>query len=401
MKKKYYISRRKKGSRYVFLYRLNRESGAVEEDERTFHVIPVQPGQERPTSRAQAKELVEELIKERKKELEKETAAKKRKGTSYQTVGEYAALFYNPATCPHIARVRPGRINPRTQRHQRANIHNHILTDPIAGIPLDAVVPADVGACRQRLLDKGLAEGTVFQCMNALRVVFREARINRLIDFDPASAVSRMKPKPLERGVFTEADLKKLIHTPVEPDSLMAFSLAAATGLRMSEVLALRYQNIHEDWIDVVEAWKDTDVLGPPKWEKPRQLPIPVFLQEMIKVYKEDRVRIHPTDLFICEDVTGARRGATWWRNAFARTSKAAEIPRKDSKGRIRTPHSLRHTLNSMLIEKGCNPIKVQFFFGWSFNIPVPVLSGVHRGYTHMGVEDLRELIPVIEAIFS
>jgi integrase len=237
--------------------------------------------------------------------------------------------------------------------------------------------------------------------MNALRVVFREARMNRLIDFDPAAAVSRMKPKPLERGVFTEEELKRLIHTPVEPDALMAFTLAAATGLRMSEVLALRYRNIHEDWIDVVEAWKDTGVLGPPKWEKQRQIPVPMFLQAMIKVYKEDRVRIHPTDLLICEDITGNRRGPTWWRKAFARTLKAAEIPRTDSEGRVRTPHSLRHTLNSMLIEKGANPIKVQHFFGWSFHAPVPVLSGVQRGYTHMGVEDLRELIPVIEQIFS
>jgi integrase len=401
VKRKYYVSRRKKGSRYIFLYRLNKESCAVLEDERTFHVVPVPEGQERPTSRPQAVKYVEQLIETKKRELEKAAAAEKRKGTSHQTVGEYAALFYDSTTCPHIARVRPGRINPKTQRHQRANIHNHILTDPIAGIPLDEVVPADVGACRQRLLEKGLAEGTVFQCMNALRVVFREARINRLIDFDPASAVSRMKPKPLERGIFTEEELKRLIHAPVEPDAQMAFTLAAATGLRMSECLALRYRNIHDDWIDVVEAWKDTDVLGPPKWEKPRQLPIPIFLQAMIKVYAEDRIRTHPTDLLICEDFAGIRRGPTWWRKAFTRTLKAAGIPRKDSEGRTRTPHSLRHTLNSMLIEKGCNPIKVQFFFGWSFNIPVPVLSGVQRGYTHMGVEDLRELVPVIEAIFS
>jgi hypothetical protein len=62
VKKKYYISRRKKGSRYVFLYRLNKESGAVQEDEQTFHVVPVPAGKERPTSRRQAEELVEELI---------------------------------------------------------------------------------------------------------------------------------------------------------------------------------------------------------------------------------------------------------------------------------------------------------------------------------------------------
>ena len=81
------------------------------EDERTFHVVPVPEGKERPTSRAQAVKYVEKFIETRKKELEKVAAVQKRRGTSKQTVGEYAALFYDPAICPHIVRVRPGRNN--------------------------------------------------------------------------------------------------------------------------------------------------------------------------------------------------------------------------------------------------------------------------------------------------
>jgi hypothetical protein len=79
VKKKYYISKRitksKKGSRTVFLCRLNKESGAVVEDERTFHVVPVPEGKERPTSNRQAEKYVEQHIETRKKELEKAAAA--------------------------------------------------------------------------------------------------------------------------------------------------------------------------------------------------------------------------------------------------------------------------------------------------------------------------------------
>lgn len=160
--------------------------------------------------------------------------------------------------------------------------------------------------------------------------------------------------------------------------------------------------NVHLfDRIDVFEAWKDRNVSGLPKSNKPRSIPIPEFLSEAIQSYLEDRVRTNPDDLLFCEELTGNRRSECWWRKNYYKALKQGEIAVFDARGRKRQPHSLRHTLNTLLLDQGCNPLKVQFYLGWGPSSKVPVLTTVQRGYTHFAVEELRELIPVIERILQ
>ena len=86
------------------------------------------------------------------------------------------------------------------------------------------------------------------------------------------------------------------------------------------------------------------------------------------------------------------------WRKGFIAAREKAGIQRIE---RNLMPHSFRHTLNTLLLEAGCDILKVQAFFGWSSKAN-PILTPVHRCYTHLDEADkLRELVPVIENIFE
>ena len=60
MKKSFYLKKVKRKNKNIYLYRLNRESGVVEADEKTFHSTSL-------SSKAKAESYVLKLIEERKK----------------------------------------------------------------------------------------------------------------------------------------------------------------------------------------------------------------------------------------------------------------------------------------------------------------------------------------------
>ena len=105
------------------------------------------------------------------------------------------------------------------------------------------------------------------------------------------------------------------------------------------------------------------------------------------------------SDLLFCDPDTGARRGPTWWKKAFVGAVAKAGLPVCDAEGHKRTPHSLRHTLNTLLLVEGVSPILVREYLGWSED--GHKLTKVQRGYTHFSVTDMTGLVQTIDRVFA
>jgi integrase len=309
----------------------------------------------------------------------------------------YLAPFYVWETCPHVRRLQEDgrRITRRHVHGMRRLIEGKILKDPIADLPVREIRRADVLDFRSRLLSAGTGARTVNRTIAVLKVAFREGMFREELERDPTGGVGMVNYDRKVPGTFSPAEIAALF--PEEPPGpwkdlldYTCFILAATTGLRRGEILALRWKavDLAGATIRVEEAWKGGDEFGLPKSGKPREVPMPSRTVQALAILREEGIRTSPEDRVICEDDGTVPRG-TWWKKHFASAMRNAGI---DVKARSLRPHSFRHTLNTILLDGGMDPAKVRALLGWTN-------TKVQDGYTHWQPEHLREGAEKIEQI--
>ncbi len=141
MKKMFYLKKVKRKKGLVYLFRLNKESGVVGEDEHTFHSTY-------QSSRPGAEAYVYELIESRKDT--------KCVTVSEMTLREYADPFFVWETCPYVKRVQHNgaSITNRYVENQRGLVENHIFSDPICQRKVVEIRRAEIIDLRERLLER-------------------------------------------------------------------------------------------------------------------------------------------------------------------------------------------------------------------------------------------------------
>jgi hypothetical protein len=191
MRRPYYLIKRS----VYWYYRLNRESGLVENDDVTWHSTGCQ-------YRGDAEQFLEDLLTGGRYT---DTPAK------YQTFRQYAEPYFEWERCPHIRRLRE-EGKSITRRHamiQRQRLKKHILPDPFADKRMPEITRADVLDLRSRLLTM-CSPATVNKALGIVKVIFREAVYREEINRDPTAGVGRIKEHRKERGIFTVEELRVL-----------------------------------------------------------------------------------------------------------------------------------------------------------------------------------------------
>jgi integrase len=304
---------------------------------------------------------------------------------------DYLEPFFDWDRCPHLERIRSERmVTKRYADSKRYSMLKHIKPDPIAKIRITELRRDDILGFRSRLIKKGLAGSTVNRIVGILKTAFREGVNREILTRNPVAGVGTVRHTPAERGTFTVAEVEALFPS----DSLgpwadlqvyVAFLLCASTGLRRGEVLALRWCDIHGDYLEISGAWKDhRETRGIPKGGRVRVTPfilMPDLVPSRIDELKASSRRTDPEDLVLCY-VDGSRLGQTWWDGRWrAGLKKAGEA----YANRNLTPHSFRHTLNSELRRRGHDPALIREALGWNSD-------RVQDIYTHFRIDDLRSL---------
>lgn len=378
MRRPYYLIRR--GEHWY--YRLNRESGLVKSDGITWHTTGCK-------DRRDAENFIKDLLS----------------GSPYPDIPvkhlsfrKYAAPFFIWDHCPHIRRLREEGKNI-TRRHakiQRGRLNKHVLSDSFANKRLSEITRADVLDLRSRLLKKN-APATVNKVIGIVKVIFREALYREEINRDPTAGVGRVKYKKKERGIFITKELKLLFpdqgYGPWKDiQDYTCFYLAAVTGLRRGELLALRWKHIdfNRQFLTVSEAWKGGREIGPPKWDHERIVPLSLRTIDKLHRIKLKSMHTEPNDFVFCNN-NGDRFGETWWRKRFSLALDRAGINRKI---RHLTPHSFRHTINTIVRNSGHDPAKIRAVLGW-------MDETVQDNYTHWGLGHLKAWADIVDKIWK
>ncbi len=229
-----------------------------------------------------------------------------------------------------------------------------------------------------QLRTEGLGARSRARHLVALRGFYRYLVQEKLLALDPAKLLDMPKTTLKLPDVLGVDEVRRLLNSPDTRspqgirDAAMLEVLYAA-GLRVSELTRLKIQDVHLDAGFV-------RVLG--KGSKERVVPIGQYAREKILFYLEHArgrlVRKHASPyLFV------ARAGRPMTRQAFWKLLRQYAT----SAGLIKTvtPHSLRHSFASHLLEGGADLRAVQVMLGHADISTTQI-------YTHVTKDRLREL---------
>jgi integrase len=318
-----------------------------------------------------------------------------------KTLAEFLEPYYVWGRCPHVSRLvgEKKRVGEQHVRHQRALIAKYVLTDEkIARKNVHELRRGDILDFRGRLLEKKVTDRQANRIIGALKTCLKEGVYREELDRDPTAGIGNIRQEVLERGVFTMDELRALFPAKgngpwTDLRAYTVFLVAATVGARRGEILALRWRDIDLDrsTLNIERAWKDETTLGEPKWGKARKdIPIPTTTAARLRAVRTESIHVMPDALVFCTE-DGSRLSTRWWQTEFRAAVKKADI---HAAGRRLTAHSFRHSLNTILRDRGVPAEKIRAAMGWTN-------EKTQDSYTHFGAEHLRAQADLVDGLLN
>jgi integrase/recombinase XerD len=287
-------------------------------------------------------------------------------------IEKFTAVETSPRTGINASKNRP--YSPGTVNTYRCYFTNHIKGDPLCSLKMSEVEEDDALEFVTRLSVKKLENGnqmsgsrTFAGVIIFVRMAFKAYQRKNRKWLNPFQNVDPPSYKSITRDALPEDEILKLFYPGVlkRTMELAVCSAIFLSGLRRSEVAALKPEDL--DWntpkITVRRAWQNFDsvnrVLGPPKGKKARVVPFDPILQEAIKKLWDENGKHE----FVFCWKNGEIIGPSWTYINFKKWLVRAGI---DLNGREIVPHSSRHSLASLLEEKGVPLRYIQELLGHS-----------------------------------
>jgi len=222
----------------------------------------------------------------------------------------------------------------------------------------------------ENLSDK--ASSSIVLFLAAIRYSF-----SNLLGKDITNNIKRPKKEERIPSVLTKEEVKKLIDTLDNKKSKLIISLIYAAGLRVSELLNLQVNDLNfQEKIGYVKQGKG---------RKDRVFNIPEFLIDELKIQAENQKSRQEEPLF------SGNKGKLSSRNIqkiVRLAGKKADIQKQIS------PHTLRHSFATHLLESGVDIRKIQELLGHKDLSTTQI-------YTHISNEELKKVKSPLDEIMK
>jgi integrase/recombinase XerD len=225
------------------------------------------------------------------------------------------------------------------------------------------------------LKDLGLAATSIRRNVSAVRTYFRFLLAEGVVAHDPSDRLELPRPGRELPGVLTVREVDKLLSAPTLSDDSMCYrdramlEVAYGAGLRVSELIALQLKDVQFD-AQLVR------VLG--KGNKEREVPVGRTALGAVALYlRETRPGIErgkgKSVVFLNTRGTPMSRMAAW--QIVRKYVKRAGISKHV------TPHTLRHSFATHLLEGGADLRAVQDMLGHADISTTQIYTHVDRAY--------------------
>lgn len=282
----------------------------------------------------------------------------RRGATAAQTV---LSATFAEATSEYLRYVGEVRqIDPDTLADYRGVIDGYLLEEFGADTPVHEITPAAIEAYRDRLMGAGkLSNRTVVRHLTVLHGIFKRAGRVWNLNRNPAAADMVERPRVVYTGEFDTLDrdeIEQLATAAENAQDAAIYRVAAFTGLRQGELLALRWScvdfmggllHVRRNYTGGVEKI--------PKGKRVRSVPMMPDVIDALAALKEREHFTGDDDLVFCS-VAGEYLSDVSLRKRYYRALEAAGLRR------VRF-HDLRHAFGTHAITV-LDPNAVQAYMG-------------------------------------
>jgi integrase len=305
---------------------------------------------------------------------------------------DFTRDFFIYDKCPYIRnRLLRGFSYGRTwAKKQRSLLENSILPH-FGSMDFRTISSPILDTFILKLRQSNKGTKTINHTLTTLKTIFGYAEQTGMIDTNPAEGIKPFNAATKEKGILTRAELAKLFASPEQSgiwDNPMHFLLnylAATTGLRLGEILALRPEAINETILNVRYSWNRLEGLKCTKTGKIRAVPIVPELGIILQKYIQDG------------NITGFIFSANGgkspidhkavYKHFWSALSKIG-INQTERQTRNISFHSYRHSFNTMLLEAGVHPETVRLITGHS--------ARMTAHYAHIQLNNMPDILEKI-----
>lgn len=264
-------------------------------------------------------------------------------------------------------------------------------------VPLSKLTGVQIRAAYAEMLENGrldgnggLSECSVANIHRILKEALKQAVQDGLLSSNPADRVKAPKPEPKEMKALDETETRTLLKAAEETGLLVPIVIAATTGMRRGEILALRWQDVDLERQTLTISQALEDLSGGVRFKSPktkrsrRTIKLPLATVEVLRWWRVQQMahRQKLEDTYDDHGLVFCRRDGkpldpAGLSTRFRTFIKEAGLPP------IRF-HDLRHSHASQLLAQGAPINELSKRLGHSLtsitlNIYAHLLAGVEE----------------------
>jgi integrase len=220
---------------------------------------------------------------------------------------------------------------------------------------------AQIEACLSNLRQKGHTGATLRGVRATLSTVLQSAVERGYLEKNPAHGIRiRGVDAKTERRFYSPVQVRQLLAALTEPCRSIVL-LAVLTGMRIGEILALRWKRLDllRATIEVAETFSDGQFGSPKTRSSNRVIPMSSSLRNVLDAHRTRAVLTAPDDLVFCTSKGTPLNSKNLYNRALAPACDRIKQPRVSW-------HSFRHTHATQLAESGESLKTAQALLGHS-----------------------------------
>jgi integrase len=275
--------------------------------------------------------------------------------------------------------------------------------DKIAATPLQKLTAEHIEELYGSMLERGLSARTVVHVHRVLSLSLKVAQRRRKVKFNVCDHVETPSIEAQEMQVLTQAQAAAFINA-TQKDGLHAmFLLAIQLGLRMGELLGLRWKDIEPDGSlihirQTVSCVNGKAIFGPPKTKKSRRtLPLPTNIAMALRFHQllQGAERERKGDAYADNDLVFATPLGTPMNQSRIHKHHFKPALKRAGCPPIRF-HDLRHTAVTLMRQVLKLDLETVSFICGHTNATVTL--GI---YSHLFEEDKKKVAQALDGLWT